>query len=226
MAEQDELGGPRWLYLHGFGSGPSSSKGVALARHLEPAGIHLERLNGRLPSLEHLRPSKILEMLARAIGGERDRAIVFGSSLGGYCASRLAERDPRVSALVLLAPAFGLLARWRARLGGAAITDWEKNDALEIDDYAEKKRTTVDFGFVRDLEQIDREAGSPYPVVNVPTLIVHGVRDDVVTIESSRVFATGKRHVRLVEVDDGHELVASLPRICDEVDAFFPWAVR
>ena len=50
------------------------------------------------------------------------------------------------------------------------------------------------------------------PDVRVPTCIVHGTRDDVVDIARSRDFAREKRHVRLVEVDDGHELVASIPR--------------
>jgi hypothetical protein len=56
--------------------------------------------------------------------------------------------------------------------------------------------------------------------VRVPTLIVHGVNDPVVDVELSRRFAAGKRHVRLVEVDDGHELAASLDRIKTEADSF------
>jgi len=52
--------------------------------------------------------------------------------------------------------------------------------------------------------------------VRVPTLIVHGVRDDVVSVDLSRTWARGKRHVRLVEVDDGHELGGSVTQICDE----------
>ena len=44
--------------------------------------------------------------------------------------------------------------------------------------------------------------------------------DETVDVERSRTFAAGKRHVKLIEVDDGHELVASLPRIKAEADAF------
>jgi hypothetical protein len=40
-----------------------------------------------------------------------------------------------------------------------------------------------------------------------------------VPIEGSRRWAAGKRHVRLVEVDDNHELTTSLPRIAAEADA-------
>jgi hypothetical protein len=56
--------------------------------------------------------------------------------------------------------------------------------------------------------------------VRVPTLIVHGVRDETVSVDRSRAFARGKRHVRLVEVDDGHDLAASLGRIEAEADGF------
>jgi uncharacterized protein len=154
-----------------------------------------------------------------AIGGPRDRVVLFGSSLGGLTASRVAEDDARVAALVLLAPAFRLLERWRARLGETAWRAWAESDALEIDDYAEKKKTTVDFGFTRDLALVD-EPNDGWPDVRVPTLVVHGRRDETVDVESSRVWSRNKRHVRLVEVDDGHELAASLPRIIEEAEAF------
>src|SRR5262245_53772473 len=52
--------GPKWLYLHGFGSGPSSSKGVALSQHYARRGVELERLDLRKPSLEHLRLSHMM----------------------------------------------------------------------------------------------------------------------------------------------------------------------
>ena len=51
---------------------------------------HVEQLNDALTRL----------------GAERDRAVLFGSSLGGLTACRVAEDDARVCARVLLAPAF------------------------------------------------------------------------------------------------------------------------
>jgi alpha-beta hydrolase superfamily lysophospholipase len=86
-----------------------------------------------------------------------------------------------------------------------------------VDDHLTKAKGRVHFGFVEELERLD--AGDPD--VRVPVCIVHGTKDDVVDIERSRDFAREKRHVRLVEVDDGHELVASIPRILAEAEAFF-----
>ena len=56
--------------------------------------------------------------------------------------------------------------------------------------------------------------------MRVPVLILHGKGDEVVDIGLSREWAAGKRHVRLVEVDDGHELAGSLEVIQREADAF------
>ena len=59
--------------------------------------------------------------------------------------------------------------------------------------------SSIDFGFVEDVEAVD----VGYPDVRVPTLILHGVKDDVVPIERSRTFAADKPWVRLVELPDG-----------------------
>jgi uncharacterized protein len=208
---------PRFLYLHGFASSPSSAKAVAFADHYGKRGIPIDRLDLRVPSLEHLRLAAMFDVVQQAIGGAHDRAVVFGSSLGGLTAARVAERDPRVTALVLLAPAFLLIDRWRALPGW---DEWQRTGWREIHDYATNRPTRLDFGAAEEAMAID----VGYPDVRVPTLIVHGVHDDAVPIEISRTFAQGKRHVRLVELDDGHDLIASLPRLLDEADRFLtPW---
>jgi pimeloyl-ACP methyl ester carboxylesterase len=211
--------GPRGLYLHGFASGPGSTKARALAEHYARRGVDLERLDLRRPSLEHLRLGAMTEHVAARIGEARDRAVLFGSSLGGLTACRVAERDARVCALVLLAPAFALAAGWRRRLGEDGWNAWRTSGWIETHDHATGGTARVDFGFVEELERVDAEDGG-FPDVRVPTLIVHGVHDETVGVERSRAFARGKRHVRLVEVDDGHELTTSLPRIEAEADAF------
>jgi uncharacterized protein len=66
-------------------------------------------------------------------------------------------------------------------------------------------------------EQVDSRGGG-WPDVRVPTLVIHGTRDDVVPVQGSRTWAASKPHVRLVEVDDGHELVGSLEVIAREAD--------
>jgi len=218
--------GPRWMYLHGFASGPDSKKGVAVAKHYASQGLHVERLNTRVPSMEALRVSAMLDTVRAALGGPEERAVVFGSSLGGLVASRVAEQDARVCALVLLAPAFRVVEQLHRRMGDAAWAAWQKAGWIETDDLAEKRKVRIHSGFIPDAEAVDARTGG-WPEVRVPTLILHGRADDTCDIRYSRQWAEGRRHVRLVEVDDGHELTASLPRILAESDDFLrPWGAR
>lgn len=206
----------RYLYLHGFGSGPSSYKGVAFGEHYAAKGIAIERLNLRVPSFEHLRVSQMIATAQAALGAPGDTAIVFGSSLGALTASRLAAKDPRVEKLVLLAPAFQLIARWREMLGPALET-WRETGYREFMDYTTKQMARVDYGFMEDAVLV--EAGGD-PDVRVPMLIIHGTNDETVPVEHARRFAAGRANVEMIEVPDGHELIASLPRILAETDRF------
>ncbi|HEX3760655.1 MAG TPA: YqiA/YcfP family alpha/beta fold hydrolase [Kofleriaceae bacterium] len=211
---------PRLLYLHGFASGPRSAKGVAFADHLARRGVALDCLDLRVPSLPHLRLSAMIERTRQAIGGPDDRAVLIGSSLGGLTAARVAERDPRVVAVILLAPAFLLLERWRARPTWA---DWQRTGWLEIHDYQECRPARVDFGFAEDALTVD--VGTPD--VRVPAMILHGVDDDTVPIADSRAFAAARPNVQLIELPDGHSLIASLPRLLEESDRFLaPWLAQ
>jgi pimeloyl-ACP methyl ester carboxylesterase len=205
----------RHLYLHGFASGPRSKKGLAFAEHFAAMGLAIERLDLRVPSFEHLRLSAMIEAARAAIGGPGERAVLLGSSLGGLTAARVAERDARVRALVLLAPAFQLAARWRESLG-EDLEAWRRTGWREVHDHTTGGPARVDFGFLEDAAAVD--AG--FPDVRVPTLILHGAHDEVVPIERSREFAAARPHVRLIELPDGHELVASIPVLLAESERF------
>jgi len=203
----------RFLYCHGFASGPSSTKGVAFAKHFAERGVHVDRLNLRVPSFEHLRLSAMIETAQAAIGD--DRAVMVGSSLGGLTVTRVAERDPRVAAVMLLAPAFQLVPRWRTMLG-SEWDDWKRTGWREVKDYTTNAPSRVDYGFAEDVERVD----VGFPELTIPTLIIHGKSDDTVPIDHSRRFAAGRDNVELIELDDGHELAASLPRLLAEADRF------
>jgi uncharacterized protein len=202
----------RCLYLHGFASGPKSTKGVAFEQHFAARGIAIERLDLRVPSFEHLRLSAMIDKVRAEITGP---TVLIGSSLGGLTAARVAEAEPRVAAIVLLAPAFQLAARWREALG-PAWDDWQRTGWREVTDYTTGKPARVDFGFVEDAARID----VGYPEVTCPALLLHGRGDDVVPIERSREFVNRHPHARLVELDDGHELVHSIPTLLAETERF------
>ena len=214
---------PVFLYLHGFASSPASTKARAFATWAAGHGAPLEVLDLRVPSFEQLLLSAMQERVIAAIdavGGPRARVALIGSSLGGLTACRVAAADPRVAAVFLMAPAFQIATRWEARIGSEAWRSWKETGFIEVDDYATKQRARVHWGFVDELARLATELG-PWPDVRVPVRIVHGTRDDVVDVELSREWSRGKPHVRLIEVDDGHELGASIPRLLTEADDFF-----
>jgi uncharacterized protein len=206
----------RYLYLHGFASGPRSTKGVAFESHFAPLEIRIERLDLRVPSFEHLRLSAMIERVRGELGAQPgEKAVLIGSSLGGLTAARVAVGEPRVKALVLLAPAFQLVQRWREALG-PAWDDWQRTGWREVTDYTTGKPARVDFGFVEDVARID----VGFPDVRCPTLILHGRSDDTVPIERSREFVRQHPSARLVELDDGHELTGSIATLLAETQDF------
>jgi predicted esterase YcpF (UPF0227 family) len=213
------MSAPVFLYLHGFASSPASTKARAFEAWGKSNGIAIDVLDLRVPSFEGLRFSAIKRRVKEAIdaaGGARSRAVLIGSSLGGITALRVAEEDARVAAVFAMAPAFRLAERWRARLGEEAWAAWHKDGHLEVDDYANDRKARLEFGFVEELGRLDLG----YPDVRVPVTIVHGANDDVVDPALSREWSRGKRHVRLREVEDGHELRESISLVLEEAALF------
>ena len=139
-----------------------------------------------------------------------------GSSFGGWVAARWAEmRKERVQRLVLLCPGFDLASRWPVLFGEDRMVEWQRTGTLALADGA-GELVPVHYAFYTESLAIPA-----WPVVPCETLIVHGTRDEVVPIESSRRYAREHAHVRLIEVDDDHALTASADLIADEALRFF-----
>lgn len=204
----------RYAYLHGLGSSPLSHKGVALGRAFAGRGLTLERPDLNRPSFALLDHGAMLaavdEMDARQPHGPLWRLV--GSSLGGWLAARWAELHPeRVERLVLLCPGFDLAERWPDVVGAEQMARWQREGALALAD-AGGNMVDVHWGF---MESARRQPGRPE--VPCPTLILHGVHDEIVPIEHSRRYAAQRPHVRLIELDDDHALTASMDRVVEEV---------
>lgn len=207
----------RWIHLPGLGTGVRSTKGAELARRLSARGIRLDTVDLRVPDFPGMRLPSMLGAARAALGPPGTRAVVFGTSLGGHLAVRLAREDRRVVALVLFSPALDLAAireahPWPCRMWRTAgwIPWWDKT---------ERRHRPLGAALLADL--ID--ARTPPPVA-VPTLVVHGLRDTLVPVAGSRSWVSGDARVRLLEVDAGHDLAAALPEVMTEVEDFLdPW---
>ena len=204
------------LYLHGFASGPASAKARALAERFARLGVRLEvpDLTPGEDGFERSTPSSMLAVAEARLASAPGPHAVIGSSLGGWLGALAASRHPSVERLVLLAPAFRLHERWSGRLTPAQLEGWRRA-GLEVLHFATGPHRRIGFQFFEDAAR-----WPAFPRVTVPVLCLAGRRDETVPIEDVERFVALTPSARLVPLDDGHELLASLERIFDEARAF------
>jgi pimeloyl-ACP methyl ester carboxylesterase len=199
----------RWIYLHGFASGPRSRKALAFRDALAPSGVNLEIPDLAQRDFEHLTISGQLRVVAALLGGAP--CCLIGSSMGGYLASLYAAAHPEVERLVLLAPAFGFASRWVDLQGPDKIALWRETEWLEVFHYGDQAMRRVHYGLFEDATQLPG-----FPDFQQPALIFHGVHDAVVPVSLSREFAASHPAARLQELDSDHELLNVLNQIVAE----------
>lgn len=201
------------VYLHGFASGPASTKARRFRDALEAAGAHVHVPDLAAGDFENLTLSSQLAILERTAGDGPVRLV--GSSMGGYLAALHAARRPGVERLVLLAPAFRLHRRWVERLGPAEIDRWRRDDSLEVFHYGDGRMRTLRHGVLTDAAQYEDS-----PPFRQPALIFHGRHDDIVPARYSEEFAAARPNVTLDVLDSGHDLLDVLDRIVPKAVAF------
>jgi pimeloyl-ACP methyl ester carboxylesterase len=199
----------RFVYLHGFASGPLSRKALAFGEALATSGIPLEIPDLTQGNFERLTISGQLRVVENTLDSRPCRLI--GSSMGGYLASLYAASHPEVDRLVLLAPAFGFVDRWREMQGPEAISRWKNSGWLEVFHYGDKANRRVHYGLLEDAANFPG-----FPDFRQPALIFHGVNDTVVPIGLSREFAGTHPTAQLRELDSDHELLDVLEGITGE----------
>jgi pimeloyl-ACP methyl ester carboxylesterase len=203
----------RYLYLHGFASGPLSRKAQFFCDKLASAGVSLE-----IPALdqgdfEHVTITGQYDFISRLL--DHEPAILIGSSMGGYLAALYASQHPEIERMVLLAPAFGFSARWAETFGADKVAEWRTRGYAEVYHYAtgDMRRLSIDL-----FNDAARHPG--YPHCSQPTLIFHGVRDNVVPVEASEAWIKDNHQARLVRVDSGHDLLDVLEPIWEQSKSF------
>lgn len=190
-----------YLYLHGFASSPRSQKAQDLRDRFQAIGIELITPDLNQPEFTDLTLSRQIAQVGKLLPVDRPVTLI-GSSFGGLTAAWCAERYPQVERLILLAPAFQFLAQWLPRLGELTVQQWQEQNSLQVYHYGEQKMLPLHYAFVTDAMQYDETQLQR----SIPTLILHGIHDDVISIQSSRNYAKGRLEVRLVELDSDHAL--------------------
>jgi pimeloyl-ACP methyl ester carboxylesterase len=207
----------RVVYLHGFASSPDSRKARFFAEKLAGLGYAVEIPDLAANDFEHLTITDQLQVVNANAGPVSSAPVsLIGSSLGGYLAALFAAAHPgRVKRLILLAPAFGFHALWRAELGPERLRHWRETGSIPVFHYGKGRTLPLSFKLMEDAAQYD-----PFPDFPHSCLIFHGRRDPVVPLAQSLTFAASHPHTRLVELESGHELTDVLDSIWVKSERF------
>lgn len=204
------------LYLHGFCSSSQSAKGQFLASRFAEIGVDVTS-----PDLDEgdFRNTTLTKQLARVgqLAEELQPTVVIGSSLGGYLAALHAAREPStVASLVLMAPAFDFARRLGA-LMGEQLARWRREGSLALYHYRDQREVPLGYGFFKDAMEFEA-----FPDVRVPTKVLHGLRDDVVSPQLTKQFARGRPNVEIEWLDTDHSMLDVTHEIWSRVLAFYP----
>ena len=111
---------------------------------------------------------------------------LMGSSFGGFASILAAGRSDDLFILALKSPVSDYLGLLIARDHDKNIQAWQQEGFIIVEG-ADGKNLRLNYSFFVDAEQINGCALAEN--INVPTLIVHGDRDDTVPLEQSRKVA-------------------------------------
>jgi pimeloyl-ACP methyl ester carboxylesterase len=204
------------VYLHGFASSPQSSKAQFFGRKFREARVPFEVPELDQGKFEQLTITGQLKVVEGAVSRASGPVVLMGSSLGGYLAALYADQHPRaVDRLVLMAPAFGFLERWKTRLSPQESAQWKQQGWAPIFHYGSKTERRLGHQFLED--------GAKYPSTpdfHQRALILHGTQDQVVPSQVSYDYALDHAHTRLALFESGHELTDVLEDLWREVAAF------
>jgi hypothetical protein len=205
-----------YIYLHGFLSGPDSTKGKFLEKVFNEAGHRLYRpdLNGtdfsRMTISSQL---EIIDSLLQSISGE---VVLLGSSLGGYLAVFTAGKRRQVVKLVLMAPAFDFVNRYFQRLTPAQLRDWQETGFIRLYQYHYKEYRQLWYQMVTNAQKYKNLTINP----QIPTLIFHGLRDESVPYEVSIEYFRSHPGTELILLHSDHGLYDQLDKMWDYIRIF------
>jgi uncharacterized protein len=205
-----------YIYLHGFSSGPGSTKAKYIQNRFSQIGIELQVPDLNQDDFAHLTVSRQIAQVVDLFPDDGSPVTLIGASLGAWISAIIAQDYYQVDRLILLAPAFDFLDHWLPKIGDRQLSLWQNTGYLEIYHHALKNLSPLHYNFVVDankypLSQIDR---------SLPTLIIHGIHDDVIPVSASRSFAKDRPWVELLEWDSDHQLTDLSERIFQEICQF------
>lgn len=207
---------PSFIYLHGFASSPQSAKARYLRDRFDSVNINLKIPDLNQGDFSGLTLTRQLQQVEIEIPQPPASAILIGSSFGGLTSAFLAERNPNIERLILLAPAFKFMSHWLPVLGEPQLQKWQREKFLKVFHYGANDYLPLSYDFVADMAVYDEEKIER----SLPTLIFHGFQDEVIPIGASREFAVNRPWVELIELDSDHSLGNTMEEIWEAISRF------
>ena len=205
-----------YLYLHGFASGPQSRKAQYLRDRFRALDLTLHIPDLNQDDFLNLTFSRQIQQVSQILETTSGSWSIIGSSFGGLTAAWVAQQQPTVQRLVLLAPAFGFLDHWLPILGEAQRQRWQAKDFLNVYHYTAQQELPLRYQFVEDLSRY-REGRLRR---SVSTLILHGMDDQTVPLRASQQYAAQRTWVELRAFNSDHALANVLPQIWSALQSF------
>ena len=205
-----------YIYLHGFASSPGSSKARYLRDRFTEINLNLAVLDLNQGDFTNLTLTRQIKQTIAAFPVSNRSVILIGSSFGALTAAWVAQKQPQVEKLVLLAPAFGFPNSWYSRLQPEQIKQWRESNYLSVFHYAENREIPLHYKFLEDADNYSLSDLKR----SLDTLIIHGIDDEVVPIQVSRDYKKQHSQVKLVELKSDHGLNDVQERIWQETKIF------
>ncbi len=205
-----------YIYLHGFASSPNSAKARDISDRFSQIKTKLKIPDLNAGDFSQLTITRQITQVVAEFSNNSTPITLIGSSLGGLTAAHLGQQYLQVQRLVLLAPAFGFLSHWLPKIGNEEVQRWQQEKYIMVYHYGEERSIPLSYNFVTDATQYQEQLLQR----PIPTLILHGKKDEVIPIKASLDFARLRPWVELVELDSDHALGNVMEEIWQAIHLF------
>ncbi len=195
---------PMIILCHGFSSSKNASTYLLLQEKLNAHGFATLRFDffGHGESegeFADITLSQAVEDVSCALEFLKSKGFskfgLIGSSFGGNTAILSAARFKELSVLGLRAPVSNYIGHLIAKHSNVGIDEWKKQGFIDYNS-GRRGKLKLNYSFFEDAKKHDgfNEALK----ISIPTIIVHGMVDDIVPFEQSQKLNQIIKHSRLV----------------------------
>jgi pimeloyl-ACP methyl ester carboxylesterase len=195
---------------------------MLVQEHFSARGYDVSLPSISVPSLAELSPRAAVDRVKELIRATSHTELtLMGSSFGAFVGLHAyhelpADERAHIRHLVLLAPALdpwdprsGLLTTERERL-------WRERGSAPVLNLESGTEVPVHYRFVEELRAFDLSGVT----LAVPTLLIHGIDDEVVPCGQSQDFAASRPGVSLILVQDSHQLLGEPLKMLNAIERF------